>query len=140
MMSGRKSESGQVVVLATGAMLLILGFAALAVDVGFLYATRRNMQTAADAAAIAGSNALKQDCGTSAGCTCESAAVCGSAAQDVAALDGFTNGTNNVTVTVKSPASAPSPAGGIYVEADVSEPVPTYFMRALGYKTVSVST
>jgi uncharacterized membrane protein len=66
------AQSGQVAVLAAGAMLLILGFAALAVDVGYLYATKRNMQTAADAAAIAGSNALEQACGTAAGCTCSS--------------------------------------------------------------------
>ncbi len=84
-------------VLAAGAMLLIIGMAALAVDVGSLYATRRNMQTAADAAAVAGANALETTCGTNSGCTCESESVCTSAAQDVATLNGYTGGTNNVT-------------------------------------------
>jgi Flp pilus assembly protein TadG len=136
----RRFLPGQMMVLLAIAMTVIIGFAALAVDLGLLYATRRNMQTAADAAAIAGSNALKQQCGTTSGCTCDSEAVCNSAAQDVATLNGFANGTNSVSVTVKAPASAPSPTNGVYVEANVTQPVPTYFLRALGYSTVSVST
>jgi uncharacterized membrane protein len=40
--------------LATISIVVLLGFAALAVDVGYLYSTRRRMQTAADAAAVAG--------------------------------------------------------------------------------------
>ena len=75
------AESGQIAVLTAGAMLLIIGMAALAVDVGSLYATRRNMQTAADAAAVAGANALEAVCGTNAGCTCESQSSCAAAAQ-----------------------------------------------------------
>jgi len=133
----RKSESGQVMVLAAGAMLLVIGMAALAVDVGSLYATRRNMQTAADAAAIAGANALETNCGTNAGCTCESQSSCTSAAQDLATFNGFANGTNSISVAVKTPGT---PTGGVYVEVDVTQPVPTYFLRALGYSTVSVST
>jgi hypothetical protein len=140
MSSIRKSESGQVMVLATAAILIILGFAAMAVDVGSFYAARRNMQTAADAAAIAGSNALKQKCGTNADCTCENQTACKSAGQDVASLNGYTDGTNSVTVTVKSPAAAPSPTNGVYVEADVTQPVPTFFLRALGYNSMNVST
>jgi hypothetical protein len=142
MASKRKSQSGQIVVMVAGAMLLIIAFAALVVDVGLLYGTRRNMQTAADAAAIAGSNALKQQCGTTSGCTCDSEAVCNSAAQDVATLNGYTNGgPNSTTVTVGTPVTPPAnPSGGIFVQASVSEVVPTYFMRALGYSTVSVST
>ena len=135
MTSRRKSESGQVVVLAAGAMLVIIGMAALAVDVGSLYATRRNMQTAADAAAIAGANALETTCGTNAGCTCESEAACASAAQDVATLNGYAGG-----VTVKTPATKPNPANGVYVQVDVTQAVPTYFMGALGLSTVSVKT
>jgi Flp pilus assembly protein TadG len=116
----------------------LIGFAALVVDVGFLYATRRNMQTAADAAAVAGSNALKQSCGTASSCTCESAAVCNNSAQDVATINGYANGTNAVSVTAKTPTAKPNPSDGIYVEVDVARPVPTYFLRTLGYNTVNV--
>ena len=45
---------GQLLPLASIAMVVLLGFSALAVDVGVVYSTRRRMQTAADAAAIAG--------------------------------------------------------------------------------------
>src|SRR6202030_2013339 len=41
---------------------------------------------------------------------------------------------------VKTPATKPNPSDGVYVEADVTQPVPTYFLRALGLTTVSVST
>jgi Flp pilus assembly protein TadG len=127
----RKSESGQIAVLsAIFISLFLIGFAALVVDVGFLYATRRNMQTVADAAAIAGANALNS------GLECD-AGSCASA-QDLASLNGYTNGTNGVSVTAKPPAVKPNPADGTYVEVDVSQPVPTYFLRAIGYNTVTV--
>jgi uncharacterized membrane protein len=54
-----RRESGQVLLLATMSMAVLLGFSALAVDIGLLYSTRRRMQTAADAAAIAGATALR---------------------------------------------------------------------------------
>ena len=126
-----KSESGQVAVLAAGAMLIMIGFAALVVDVGFLYTTRRNMQTAADAAAIAGANALLN------GATC-GAGDC-PAATDVATLNGYTGGVNGVSVTVGPPATAPNPSDGTYVQVAVSDAVPTFFMSALGLSTVTVA-
>lgn len=129
--STRKFESGQVAVLAAGAMVLMIGFAALVVDVGFLYATRRNMQTAADAAAVAGANALLN------GATC-AAGDC-PAATDVATLNGYTGGVNGATVTVGPPATPPNPADGNYVQVAVSEGVPTFFMSALGFPMVKVA-
>src|ERR1035441_7238132 len=48
-----KGESGQVLIMTVLAMTVLLGFMALAIDVGFLFRARRNMQIAADAAAIA---------------------------------------------------------------------------------------
>jgi Flp pilus assembly protein TadG len=127
----RKSESGQIVVLtAILISLFLIGFAALVIDVGFLYSTRRNMQTVADAAAIAGANALNS------GLTCNSSGC--AAAQDVATLNGYTNGVSGVTVAVSTPAAKPSPSTGTYVEVDVSQPVPTYFLRALSVNTVNV--
>lgn len=125
----RKSESGQVATLTAAAMALIIGFAALVIDVGFLYATRRNMQTAADAAAIAGANALNSG---------DTLTTAKSAARDVAKLNGYADDTNNVTVSVETPASVPSPTNGTYVEVDVAQPVPTYFMRLFGFDTVDV--
>src|SRR5579864_4124868 len=50
-----KDESGNVLVLAALSMTALLGFMALATDVGIMFRTRRNVQIAADAAAVAGS-------------------------------------------------------------------------------------
>jgi hypothetical protein len=49
-----KEEKGQVMVIVALAMVVLLGFTALAVDGGALYLARRQAATAADAAALAG--------------------------------------------------------------------------------------
>ena len=123
----RRQFSGQILILASIAMVVLLGFAALAVDMGYLYSTRRRMQTAADAAAVAGATALRDG---------ESYT---NAADDVASFNGFTNSQNNVTVTVSEPAlPSPYPSGVTYVEVDISQTVPTFFLRVLGYRSMKV--
>ena len=49
-----REESGQVLVMTFFSMGILLGALGLAVDVGVLLHARRNMQAAADAAAMAG--------------------------------------------------------------------------------------
>ena len=49
-----KDDKGQVLVLTALCMTMLLGFMAFAVDMGLLFHTKRNIQIAADAAAIAG--------------------------------------------------------------------------------------
>jgi Putative Flp pilus-assembly TadE/G-like len=133
MKSSSRRRSGQILVLVTIAMVVLIGFASMAVDIGLLYATRRRMQTAADAAAIAGASALLdgenyQD-----------------AAYDVATLDGFTSGQNNITVSAAPPAAGDpnlnltSYSTSNYVEVDITQNVPTYFLRVLGYQTMKVA-
>jgi hypothetical protein len=53
-----RCESGQVLVFATLFMTVLLGAAAVAIDVGTWYAEQRKAQAAADAAALAGAQAL----------------------------------------------------------------------------------
>lgn len=53
-----RQECGQGLVLGTLAMIVILGFAALAIDVGMFLHERREMQKAVDAAALAGAQKL----------------------------------------------------------------------------------
>jgi putative Flp pilus-assembly TadE/G-like protein len=50
-----QDESGQALIIAAFAITALLGFIALGTDVGLLLRGRRGVQTAADAAAIAGS-------------------------------------------------------------------------------------
>jgi Flp pilus assembly protein TadG len=49
----RDRESGQALVLVALSMAILMGFMALAIDVGLLFRTRRNLQIAADAASTA---------------------------------------------------------------------------------------
>jgi len=116
------------VIVAT-ALVALIGLVAMAFDVGFLYSTRRRMQTAADAAAIAAANALQ---GTN-------SANYVTAARDVAALNGFTNNQNGVTVTVPATTTCPGASTQRCVQVTVAQAVPTYFLGAIGYSTVNVS-
>lgn len=49
-----RSERGQAIVLLAVVIVVLLGFTAVAIDGGMIYADRRNAQNAADAAALAG--------------------------------------------------------------------------------------
>ena len=53
-----REESGQGLVVATLVMVMILGFAAMTVDVGLFLHERRELQKSADAAALAGAQEL----------------------------------------------------------------------------------
>jgi hypothetical protein len=53
-----RGNRGQVLVFVALAMLALLGMAALAVDVGFMYSTRNELQRCADAGALAGASAF----------------------------------------------------------------------------------
>lgn len=54
----RDTQYGQTMVLVAIAMVVLLGAVALAIDVGHSYSLRRQMQNAADAAALAGARAV----------------------------------------------------------------------------------
>lgn len=49
-----KSENGQMLVFTAISMAILMGFLALAIDVGTLFRAKRNVQIAADAGAVAG--------------------------------------------------------------------------------------
>jgi len=53
-----RQERGQIIVLAAGAMVVVLGFTALAVDIGFFAHTKRDLQNDADAMALAGAQEI----------------------------------------------------------------------------------
>ena len=124
----RRAESGQVLSLTVISMVVLIGFVALSIDVGLLWSERRHMQTAADAAAIAGATALRlgNDVTT--------------AADDVSTLNGFTDGNAGVSVTVNDPPASGTYAGTAgFVEVIVAQAEPTFFMRALGFASMNVS-
>jgi Flp pilus assembly protein TadG len=122
------SAGGQVMVLVCVSLIALMGMIAVVTDFSFMQHQKNMMQTAADSAAMAGSEELSYGDQVAAG-------------QADAASNGYTNGVSNVTVTINNPPSTgPNTANSAYVEAIVSKPEPTYFLRVLGVSTMTVST
>jgi len=57
----RKGNGGQVLVIVVLALAVILGFAALAIDIGYLAAVRGELQRSADSGATAGASVFKDN-------------------------------------------------------------------------------
>lgn len=132
----RNSESGQALVFAALALVVLIGFAGLGIDMGVLRYQKRLQQSAVDAAALAGaSNLASNSGGVTAG------------AQNASATNGFTDtgggetsactasGATVGTVCVQinnPPLSGPHTSNTNYVEALVAVVQPTYFMKIFG--------
>ena len=126
-----RDESGQTLVFVAVSMTVILGFLAMAADVGTLLHDKRNLQIAADSAAIAGAveekvSSVTGDIQTS--------------GQTASTQNGFTNGANGVTVTINTPPlSGPHLGAAGYVEAIVSQVEPLFFTKLRGFTTMTVT-
>src|SRR5256885_7688194 len=83
-MSRRKGERGVTILLVTVALVVMLGLAALGIDVVTLYVARTEAQRAADAAALAGARAFVASGFTSG----QLGLVSSSAAQDQVCVSG----------------------------------------------------
>jgi hypothetical protein len=124
-----KDESGQALIMVALSLTCILGFVGFATDVGVLLHAKRNLQIAADAAALAGANEINID---------QTKIV--SAGKAASAQNGFTNGSNAVSVAVNN-----GPLSGLhindpsYVEAIVTQTQPTFFMRLFSFTSMPVS-
>jgi len=102
------SESGQIMVLLAIAFLGLLAFAALAIDVGMVYADRRYAQNVADSAALAGINAagtiIKDVNAVDFNCSANSSVVSAIEAAKVAAVARAT--ANKIPITVQDLSTA----------------------------------
>lgn len=126
-----RDERGMAMMMTVLAMSVLLGFMGLAVDVGTLFHVKRELQTAADAAAVAGTLEYLYTSDTS-------KAI--SYADNASAANGFTNGSNGVVVSASDPPSdGPNAGNSSFFEAVVSEPAPTYFMSLFGFSSVTIS-
>jgi Flp pilus assembly protein TadG len=145
----RKNQSGQALVSTAIAMVVLAGFAGLAIDMGMLRYQKRLQQTAADAAALAGASNLTNG-GVQAGGAGASIAngftdtangASGSSCQDstntaigtitVTICSGPKDVTINGTLVPGGPHAGTANAGN-YVEAVVAVVQPTYFMNIFG--------
>ncbi len=123
----RRCLPGQMMLLVTVALIVLMGLAGLATDFGLLWTEKRQIQTAADAAAVAGALAVVSGGNVT------------TAAKTDSSVNGFTDGINSVTVTVNNPPATGSYAGDSNaVEAIVTKPEQTYFLRVLGYNSVAI--
>src|SRR5438552_16468968 len=86
------NESGQMLIMTALMLPVLLGFAALALDAGFAFETRKQIQTAADSAATAAAFELFRGEPPSPQTTLENIA------RNDATLNGFEHGVNSVTV------------------------------------------
>lgn len=125
----QENERGTLIVIYAGMILGLMGFAGLAIDVGYLQYEQRRIQAAADAAAM---GALREMERGNTDLT--------SAGRYDASLNGFTNDKNDVTVTISNP-----PDSGAYeddktaVQAIVKKKVPTFFMRIFGQNSTGLT-
>lgn len=111
-------------------LVTMVGFAGLAIDVGYMQWEKRRMQSAADAAAMGGLRELEL----------KQSGLISTAALNDSALNGFTNGVDNTTVSVNNPPLSGSYSGdSLAVEAVVTRSVPTFFMRIFGQSGISIS-
>lgn len=107
-------------------LVVIFAFLGLAIDVGYEQLVKIRMQTAADAAALGGAQEIRASGPSN---------VTASAKAD-AAVNGFTDGQNSVTVTVNNPPSTGySTSDSSAVEVLISQNVPTFFMQVLGFSS-----
>lgn len=114
-----KEDSGQMLVMTLLAMSVLLGFLAIAIDVGVLFDAKRRVQTAADGAAIAG--ALEWEYNGSTNVT--------SVARTAAGNNGIANTATTVNVNVSPNITSPYHNASGYVEVVVHQPNPSAFMN-----------
>ena len=118
-------ESGQILVVSILAMSCLLGFVALATDVGIMMRMKRQAQTAADAAAIAGAMELNAD-----------PTNVTNAALAAAGQNGFAVTSNGVTTSSGVTVSVDQPSTG-RVQVIVSAQQPTIFMGLFGFSSMT---
>jgi Flp pilus assembly protein TadG len=149
-MNKSHNDAGQALVVVALAMVVLLGFMALGIDMGYLRYVRRQVQMAADAAAIAGAKEIH---------VCKGVTPC--TAVTTAGLDAVSNdnkfpsvtastsctptpGLGATEVTVKYPPACggsndPNNGNTYFVEAVVAEQVPTLFAKELGMGSSTIS-
>lgn len=127
-----KEERGQTLVLTALCTSLLLGFLGLAIDTGLLFRARRQMQIAADGAAMAAATSFKYT-GT--------VATARFTGKNAGVADGVPTA-SGVAINCP-PTSGPHTGGGGgcngYFEAIVHEPSPTFFMRYFNFGNVTVA-
>jgi Flp pilus assembly protein TadG len=144
------NESGQATVFALLCMTALIGFVGLGVDVGHFHYMQRNLQTAADAAALAAATEARI-CGGIENCDAMQAAAQAAMTENGYTVDKFITNCSDqpgtgLTLMIDNPScyDPNDPNRGAkklnYVEAVVTDHVPTYFARIVGINSVTLTT
>lgn len=132
----RRSQTGQVLVLFAGGVLVILLIAALVFDVGQNLVDRRTEQNASDAAALAGARYLPGamyvyhgGCASAPGGMPAVQAACA-----VAVDNGFVDGVDGRSVRIDKPPIAPSPFANLpgHIQVSIGTQRPSIFQGVMG--------
>ena len=122
-----RGDDGQMLVIFSLCLVAIIAMTGLVIDGGLTFVQKREQQNVADAAALAGAyayvNSTNQGDATP-------------AALAAAAANGFTHGTDGVTVTV----SSSMVGGALNVTATVTKPHRNYFSGIVGFTSWPVTT
>jgi hypothetical protein len=121
-----RRSSGQVIPILVGALVLLLGMAAIVIDVAWYWSNTVKVQRAADAAALAGAVWLPGNVTTAY-----------NTARTEAQKNGYVTG-GNVTVTPIQDSLAVAGGGGnpLQLNVTVSAPVGTFFARIFGINSI----
>ncbi len=123
----RRDESGQSLIMFALGLAVLLGMAAMTIDVGLAYVARRDMQNAADAAALAGADVLLEG---------QSSVLAANAARDLALQYGYDDAAADVTVDINIPPdSGPHSGDSDFVEVIIAHPIDTVLASAVGKTT-----
>jgi Flp pilus assembly protein TadG len=145
-----RDEQGQSMIFVALCMTVLIGFIGVSVDAGHFRYVERTMQTAADAAALAGAMEVRI-CGGVQNCqtmqtSAQNAIVENGYSVDNLLTDCSGSPSTGLTLMIDNPPCADSsdPNNGPlklnYVEAVVTNQVPTYFARILGISTITATT
>lgn len=142
-----KDEQGQASILLAVCMVAIVGIAGLAVDVGHLRYAKRELQTLADSAALAGATEITH-CDGSDNCDAMQTAVQQSATENGTTLGAFltqcSGSVSGLTLELNNGpcalgSSDPNSDDANYVETVVTQSEPMYFARILGLRSMTIT-
>ncbi len=126
----RNGESGSILILTALSMVVLLGIAALALDVSFMYDKRNQLHAAADAGAKSAAFELQRNPSIS-------LTDLQTFANQQVSAHGF-NPTGTTSVVVHHPPTSGAFNGNSgYVEVIVSEPTSTFFGKILGWASMT---
>ena len=130
--AGRRPR-GQILVIFAAAIVVLLGFCAVVVDISWFWANSLRVQRAADAAALAGVVNLPADAARGETVAATAAGQNGYAVTNGCAADGVS------PVSVPGMCAYPDPANDRQLDVTISEPVSTFFMRVFGLNTITAT-